>query len=266
MVTKEKVADVERVDLPITGMTCAACARRIERKLSKAEGVERASVNFATSRATVEYQHARTGLRQLIGVVKDVGYGTGGTAQAVFVVDDSARPSGSSLPLEKHLTALPGVISASFNLSLNEVRVEYLPGRIELGDIRRALEDYGYRVSDASGSGEAAGVDSEERARRAEYVDLRRKFFIAALLSFPVLVIAMSHGRIPLLNFPGVEWLQLALTLPVVFYSGAQFYRGAWAALRHRAADMNTLIATGTGAAFLYSVAATIAQIGRASC
>src|SRR6185369_15044551 len=73
------------------------------------------------------------------------------------------------------------------------------------------------------------------------------------------LVIAMSHGRIKALNFAGVEWLQLALTTPVVFYSGWKFYRGAWAAFRHRLADMNTLIAVGTGSAYLYSVVATLA-------
>ncbi|MGK2963466.1 MAG: copper-translocating P-type ATPase, partial [Gemmatimonadaceae bacterium] len=100
---------------------------------------------------------------------------------------------------------------------------------------------------------------SEDDARTAEYRDLRRKFWVAAVLSLPVLVMAMSHGRIAALDFPGANWIQLLLTTPVVFYSGAQFYRGAWAALRHRAADMNTLIAVGTGAAFLYSTAATFA-------
>src|SRR3712207_1773417 len=69
----------------------------------------------------------------------------------------------------------------------------------------------------------------------------------------------MSHGRVALFNVHWVNWLQLALTTPVVLYCGGQFYRGAWAAFRHRAADMNTLIAVGTGAAYLYSVAATIA-------
>ncbi|MGB7923570.1 MAG: heavy metal translocating P-type ATPase [Pyrinomonadaceae bacterium] len=181
----------ERVDLQITGMTCAACARRIERQLSKTPGVRRAGVNFATSRATVEYDPAATGIRELMETVKTVGYGTAGTTRDDF-------------------------------------------------------------------SGEAA-EDSEQAARAAEYRDLRRKFWVAAALSLPVLVIAMSHGRIELLNFPGVNWLQLALTTPVVLYSGRDFFRGAWAALRHRAANMSTLIATGTGAAFLYSVAATIA-------
>ena len=178
----------ELVDLPITGMTCAACARHIEQSLSAAPGVHRAGVNFATSRATVEYDPAATNVRQLINAVEESGY-----------------------------------------------RVREIP------------------------DGETAEEDFESAAREAEYIDLRRKFRVAAILSLPVLVIAMSHGRIGALNFAGVEWLQLALTTPVVFYSGWQFYRGAWSAFRHRRADMNTLIAVGTGAAYLYSVAATIA-------
>jgi Cu+-exporting ATPase len=178
----------ERVDLPITGMTCAACARRIERKLSRTPGVSSAGVNFATERATVVYDPQATGVSQLIEAVREVGYDAAGVARDDSIVDDS-----------------------------------------------------------------------EQAARQNEYRKLRRKFLFAAALSLPVLIIAMSHGRIAFLDFPGINYLQLALSTPVVFYSGWQFYRAAWAALRHRAADMNTLIAVGTGAAYLYSVAATIA-------
>ncbi|MBD0370847.1 MAG: heavy metal translocating P-type ATPase [Pyrinomonadaceae bacterium] len=250
----------ERVDLPITGMTCAACARRIERKLSKTPGVNQAGVNFATSRASVAYDPKATGVRELIETVKSIGYGTSATARAEFIVDDSARPAGSSTQLENYLNRLAGVVNASFNLSTMEVRAEYLPGATDAKSIKRALEDFGYRVRVVEGAGgDEAAADSERAAREAEYRDLLRKFFIAALLSLPVLLIAMSHGRISFLNFAGVNYLQLALTTPVVFYCGWQFYRGAWAAFRHRAADMNTLIAVGTGTAYLYSVAATFA-------
>ncbi|MGI9107178.1 MAG: heavy metal translocating P-type ATPase [Pyrinomonadaceae bacterium] len=251
----------ERVDLPITGMTCAACARRIERKLSKAPGVRSAGVNFATSRATVEYDRRATGIGALVETVKDVGYGTAGMARADFIVDDSARPSGSSQPLEKFLNAERGVVNASFNLGMMEVRVEYLPGATDAEALRRAIEEFGYRVREVpGGAGDAvAAEDSVAEAHRAEYQDLKRKFIIAAALSLPVLAIAMSHGSLDIFNFSGVNWLQLALATPVVFYCGAQFYRGAWAAFRHRAADMNTLIAVGTGAAYIYSIGATIA-------
>lgn len=248
----------ERVDLPITGMTCAACANRIEKKLNKQAGVETASVNFATSKATVNYNPEKINVSDLIQTVKDVGYDTAGTPKIEFVVDDSARPSGSSVQLETHLSKLRGVIRADFNLATMAVNVEFLPGAADKQTIRRAIEDFGYRVREVSGSGDESAEDSIEAAHHAEYNDLKRKFWIAAVLSLPVLVIAMSHGAIGFLNFAGVNWLQLVLTIPVVFYCGAQFYRGAWAAFRHRAADMNTLIATGTGAAFIYSILATV--------
>jgi Cu+-exporting ATPase len=178
----------EIITLPITGMTCAACARHIEQKLQSTEGVNRAAVNFATARATVGYDAKTTGPRRLIDAVRETGYG-----------------------------------------------------------VRETLE------------GEVVAENFEDKARQDEYQTLKRKFILAATLSLPVLVIAMSHGKIAALNFAGVNWLQLALTTPVVFYCGWQFYRGAWLALRNRFADMNTLIAIGTGAAFLYSAAATIA-------
>jgi len=250
-----------RVDLPITGMTCAACARRIERGLTKTPGVRRAGVNFATERATVEYDLEMTGASELIATIEKVGYGTAGKAHADFIVDDSARPAGSGKQLENHLRKVPGVINASFNLSAMRVSVEYIEGVTQSQLLRRRIEEFGYRVQEIPGenSGEVSAEDVEKRARVAEYKTLRRRFLVAAILSFPVLVIAMSHGRIGALDFTGVNWLQLALTTPVVFYAGWPFYRGAWAALRHRAADMNTLIATGTGAAYLYSITATIA-------
>ncbi|HMS43914.1 MAG TPA: HAD-IC family P-type ATPase, partial [Pyrinomonadaceae bacterium] len=247
----------ERVDLPITGMTCAACANRIEKKLNKQRGVEKASVNFATSKATINYDPNKTGVADLIQTVKDVGYDTAGTNKIEFVVDDSARPSGSGVQLENHLKKVRGVIKANFNLATMQVSVEYLPENADTKQIRTAVEDFGYKVREVSGTGESA-EDSLEHAHAEEYAELKRKFWVAAVLSLPILVIVMSHGRIELFNFPGVNWLQLVLATPVVFYSGWQFYRGAWAAFRHRAADMNTLIAVGTGTAYIYSVLATI--------
>ena len=180
----------QRADLSITGMTCAACANRIERSLKRQPGVSSAAVNFATERATVNFDPGMTSSDKLVKAVRDAGY---------------------------------------------DVIPEAAPG----------------------GSGEIAD-DPMEAAHAAEYAEVKRKFWIAAVLSLPVLVIAMSHGAIEFLNFEGANWLQLLLTTPVVLYSGAQFYRGAWAAFRHRAADMNTLIAVGTGTAYIYSVLATV--------
>jgi Cu+-exporting ATPase len=244
------------VDIPVTGMTCAACARRIERQLNRAPGVVQAGVNYATGKATVEYDPEATGIRQIMATVEDTGYGATGTAQAVFTVEDSGP--GSAETLDQHLARQRGVVSARFNVAAMTVEVEYLSGATHPGALRQSLEAFGYRVRETPRGDAPSAEDAAREAREHEVADLRRKFWVAAVLSLPVLVMAMSHGTIPWLDFPGANWLQLALTTPVVFYSGWQFYRGAWAAFRHRAADMNTLIAVGTGAAYLYSVAATV--------
>jgi P-type Cu+ transporter len=149
----------ERVDLPVSGMTCAACARAIERTLAGSPGVQRARVNLATNTATVEYDAALVQMPTLIHAIEDLGYGVPQTA-----VEAPA---------------------------------------------------YGTRLT------------------------------VAAAFAIPVLVLGMLHLA---------PWIQLALTLPVIFYAGAPFYIAAWSALRHGSANMNSLIALGTGAAFLFSV------------
>ena len=259
MAATETRSKTERIDIPVGGMHCASCVSRIENALSETEGVVNTSVNLATARATVEYEPEKTDLSRLVGAVEKAGYKSTGSARAEFVVDDSARPSGSATPLEHYLQGMRGVIAASFNLGTMQVRVDYLQAATGPAEIQRAIESFGYRVRNTAPKGTETTEDFEAAARRQELDDIRKRFIVSALLSLPVLVIAMSHGGIPFLRGAWVNWLELALTTPVMFYGGAQFFRGAWAAFRHRAADMNTLIATGTGAAYIYSVAATIA-------
>ncbi len=173
-------------------MSCAACARTIERTLEGVDGVEAAAVNYATNRATVKFDPSVLGVADLVAAVRDVGY-------------------------------------------------DVLEGASIVG-------------STATAADESRLQDLEEKAREEEYLRLRRKLIAAVALSAPVMAISMAH-----LRFPGVDWVQLALSIPVIVYSGSQFYKGAWAAARHGNADMNLLIAIGTGAAFVYSTVLTIA-------
>ncbi len=163
--------------------------------------------------------------------------------------------------VEASLVRARGVRNAGVNLATDRATVDYDPAATNVDALIAAVEGAGYGARDATDlwlEGAKAVEAAESRAKSEEYEELRRKFWIAAALSLPVLVIAMSHGKIRGLDSPWLNWLELLLTTPVVVYSGAQFYRGAWAAFRHRAADMNTLIALGTGAAYVYSVVATI--------
>lgn len=101
-----------------------------------------------------------------------MGYGIAGTARADFMVDDSARASGSARPLEQHLGRFPGVVSATFNLGVMEVRIEYLPGAVDVATLRHGIEDFGYRVRQASDGGAAPGAEEyEATASCSEQVD-----------------------------------------------------------------------------------------------
>jgi Cu+-exporting ATPase len=180
-------ASEEQVTLPIAGMSCAACAARIEKTLRRTEGVRQAAVNFAAHRATVDYDPGQTDRRVLIEAIEATGF---------------------------QVPEAPAV------------------GRAGSGD---------------------EGRDWEQQAREQESQDLHRRLLVALVFGVPVTAVAMLH-----LDFPGSHWLQWLLTTPVVLYSGRRFFTSAWAALRHRSADMNTLIALGTGAAYLFSVVATL--------
>ncbi len=222
-------AGEERVDLPLKGMTCASCASTIERALSKAEGVSTASVNFLTKTATVRFDPTSTSREALAGVVRGTGY-------------DAVVPA-----------ATPGPPSPNA-VKTNGSHAE-----------RTAAAHHAGHPTDAStgGPGHMEGMTDDEHAaymqvNEGEQAMLRRKVLIGAVLSLPVLVIAMSHGRIAIFNHAWINWVQLALTTPVVVWCGAEFYRMAWVGLKHFRASMDSLVALGTGTAFVYSIAATV--------
>jgi len=238
-------------------MSCAACAARIEKTLKRTEGVHQANVNFAAHRATVEYDPRQATTGRLVEVIREAGYDTAGTSEARFYVNDSECMTCTTPKLESAVHRVPGVVQAAYNPSSQLITVEYLPGVADLAAVRQAISSAGYRLEEGPPTGgkgaEAEGPDWEQQAREQEYRDLKRRLTVAVALGLPVTAVAMLH-----LDFPGNHWLQLLLTTPIMLYSGRQFFIGAWGALRHRAADMNTLISLGTGAAYLFSVVATL--------
>jgi len=214
----------ERVDLPLTGMSCASCANTIEKALGKAPGVSKASVNFATRTATVRYDAAATSPKKLVDVVRSTGYDA-------VLPESSAAPAAARAGIDH---AMPGMTAAE--------HAAMPAGHAMPAEVGETGEDHSAHMH----------VNTDEQTV------LLRKVIVGAVLSVPVLVIAMSHGKIAFLNQPWINWLQLALTTPVVVWCGSQFYRMAWIGLKHFRANMDSLVALGTGTAFLYSIAATV--------
>src|SRR5215208_7257490 len=233
-------------------MSCASCANRVEKALSKSAGVSEANVNFAAEKATVTYDPGSASLDELIGAVVDAGYGA-------EVRETSFDVSGMSCAscvgrVEKALGKIPGVIGVNVNLAAERATVKYLASEAGAKDFARAVEGAGYGV--ARQEGEDAAAD----AHRREYDKLRGNFLVAAALTALILIGSLPHMFGFMVPVP-MMWLNvglLALATPVQFWAGWRFYKGAWGALQHGQANMNTLVAVGTSAAYLYSAVATL--------
>src|SRR5215203_151140 len=251
MQTTNEKERLTRISIPVVGMTCASCVRRVERTLSEKEGVAEASVNFATEKASVTYEPAATNPDDLIGAIRDAGYGAD-VRERTFSVTGMTCASCVGR-VERALAKVPGVLEARVNLANERATVEYLAGEVEPRDLKKAIEGAGYGVVREDSSVE----DSHER----EYRKLKSDFLLAAALTALILLGSLAHMLGLMLPFP-TGWLNfglLLLTTPVQFWAGWRFYRGAWGALKHWQANMNTLVVMGTSAAYLYSAVATLA-------
>jgi len=274
-----------RIILPIEGMSCASCAATVQEALQVLPAVSTATVNYATGKAAVEYDDAQIGVGQLIRTVREAGYDCGKASVTFSVTDLHYAPSVA--PLEQALARVKGVVRVAANQATEQVTVDYVPGAVVAEDLERAVTAAGFTVAEPIAAEDP--LERERIARKREVRGLFWKFTVAAVVT----VIAMAGSMLLMADRPmdsfkqfdllghllmpaaaalrdevttlgwGVDlnWVRrglAVLTLPVVFWAGRQFYVGAWRAFTHRTADMNTLIAVGTGAAFIYSVVATL--------
>ncbi|WP_437723547.1 heavy metal translocating P-type ATPase [Sorangium sp. So ce861] len=260
-------AAVCRIDLPIEGMTCASCVRRVEKALRGVSGVREASVNFATGRASPLADASRADRHELVSAVEHAGYhvpaSTGTTTVNLTV--EGMTCAACVRRIERALLALPGVSDAKVNLVTRTATVTFDPSFASTKTLVAAIERAGYSVPESSAApGSAAAAPADRAAAAEESLDRERRvlwrdFVISLVLSVPLLVLGMSHGRIPGADGTVGRFVQLALATAVVVGPGRRFFRLAWVALRHRAADMNTLVGLGTGAAWVYSAIAVVA-------
>lgn len=162
------------------------------------------------------------------------------------------------LRVEKALSGVKGVEKAVVNLATESATVEIVPNFVDLSVLKSAVEDAGYKVIDTADEVEALKAESEERLRH--YRNLWKKFGVGAALALPILTGSMPElfPFVKLIPRQLVDGVMMLLTIPILFYVGGQFFKGFWVALKHRTADMNTLVAVGTSSAFIYSSVATI--------
>ncbi len=254
---------MQQLNLTIEGMTCIHCAKRVEVALRRLPGVVKARVNLAEETAAVNYDPEIVGVAKIATAVREEGFSPGTTRVRMGV--KGMRCASCVAQVEGALEKSSGVVSASVNSATAEVDIEYRPALIDVEALTQAVEDSGYALVPAVEATEAS-VDRSADEQMAEYRALMRKFWFAAIVSIPVMLFSYPD------LIPGLrDWMPMgsdtrrwvwallgAVTLPVMLWSGSQFYTGMWAGLKHRSANMHTLIATGITAAFLYSAVAII--------
>ncbi|MFZ5596623.1 MAG: heavy metal translocating P-type ATPase [Bacillota bacterium] len=243
----------QKISFKIAGMECAACAARIERQLKKTDGVTNAAVNLAVEKATVEYNPDRVSTDDLINIITDLGFRVP-TERADFRISGMSCAA-CAARVERTLTGMEGVLRANVNLAMERATVEYDPGRVTAANLKKAVADAGYRADDLDAG---TSVDREKLDRQRETGRQLALLIFSAVLSVPMLAMMLAG----LFNFhlPAIfhsNLFMFALATPVQFVAGYQFYRGAYASLKHGSANMDVLVAMGTSAAYFYSVAAT---------
>ena len=257
MATIDYMVESNRVDIPVTGMTCAACSTRVQNTLSKLNGVESAAVNLAAERATIFYKSSEVSVDKLMETIKELGYGV--SVSKVILPIKGMTCASCVNKVQNALSSLSGVISASVNFATEKATVEYLPSQIGMREFKKAVRDSGYDILELEQGEDIVEKEKEERER--DYRKLRNKLITGAVLTVPIFLVVFWE-RLGLSSFIEIPrqtgfLIQLIIQTPVQFWVGWQFYTGAIAAARHRTTNMNTLIAIGTSAAYLYSAMAT---------
>lgn len=240
--------------ITISGMSCAACAARIEKGLKKLDGVRDANVNFAVEKATVEYDPSLLNDKKINEAIQGLGYEVipeeEKSKNQVSLKIGGMSCAACSARIEKMLNKLDGVEKAGVNLATETAVVEFDNSKVKVSDIIKAVEDMGYSAERA----EEVSRDREKEQRERETKRLKNELTISAILSSPLIlamILTLLKVDAPYLHN---EYFQLIIATPVQFIIGFRFYKNAFYALRAKSANMDVLIAMGTSAAYFFSL------------
>ncbi len=238
---------IKETNLPISGMTCASCVAHVEKSLNEIPGVKKATVNLATERATIKYDGSDVDPGVLVQAVRDSGYDV--PSETINLPIGGMTCASCVAHVEGGLADTQGVVSASVNLATERATVKYIPSITSRDDLIKAVADTGYKVLEMESIEGEDEVDQEERKMAESLFRVR----VAWAFTLPIILWMFAE------MFFGIVWPNetifnlgmIILALPVLFWVGWPTYRGAWAAVTHKHANMDTLIALGTGVSLL---------------
>lgn len=249
----------------IDGMTCASCARAVERATRKLEGVEEANVNLATEKLSITYDPGALTVEDIQAAVEKAGFKANTESVSKTLSVEGMTCASCSNAVERVTRRLEGVEEANVNLATEKLFITYDPSVLRLSEIKKAVEKAGYKASEE----EEAALDTDKEKKEREIKSLWTKFLISAIFTIPLLYISMGHmmgAPLPMVLDPmhnplNFALTQLFLTLPVVI-AGYRYYTVGIRTLVKGSPNMDSLIAIGTGAAFIYGVFATVKIMG----
>lgn len=254
----------------ITGMTCAACAKAVERVTKKMDGVYDQSVNIATEKLKIEYDNSKVSFDDIKQVVEKAGYGIikEESNKKIDMKIDGMTCAACAKAVERVVKKLDGVESISVNIATDKANIDYNPSKVKLSQIKAAIEKAGYNPIEEVR--DKVDVDEDKLRKEKEMKSLFVKFIVAIVFAVPLFYIAMGPMIIkpigpwplpeiinPMTNTLNYALIQLVLVIPVMI-AGYKFYINGFKALFSLSPNMDSLVAIGTLAAFLYSLYTTI--------
>ncbi|WP_406670388.1 heavy metal translocating P-type ATPase [Methanolobus sp. ZRKC4] len=260
--SKAEPGTVKEIAFKVSGMQCSACAQNIEKALNKRDAVISASVNLPMERASISYDPALISPEEMENAIEDIGYHV--VKDRIVLEVGGMKCAACSQNVEKVLKRLQGVSSASVNITTGRAQVEYNSSLVSIDEIKKAVDGIGYSASLPADRKESE--DRERKERKHEIRQQRNNLLISVAILIPIMLGNMKmmfpgpFGFVPaLLSDRNLLFL---LTTIVIVFPGRQFFVGTYRGLKHGVTDMNLLIATGTGAAYIISVASSYLDLG----
>ncbi|MCA1055709.1 heavy metal translocating P-type ATPase [Rossellomorea aquimaris] len=249
--------------LSIEGMTCASCSQTVEKATGKLPGVQESSVNLATEKLRITYDESEITLDEIKKAVDDAGYKAVTEMERKTFNVTGMTCASCVQSVEKATGKLQGVKESSVNMATEKMVIEYDPSMVSVTDIKRAVADAGYQAEEDTDAGDQVDEDKEKKEQHIKH--MWKRFWVSAVFTIPLLLVSMGHmlgmplpeAIDPMMNPTGFALIQLALTIPVMMM-GKPFFTVGFNTLIKRHPNMDSLVALGTSAAFVYSVIASI--------